>query len=222
MTSAIMRTTSSADLILIRHAEAFKNLARVHGGGDQRLTPSGENQAKRLGQYILSINEQGADLNIIHQPEGRCKSTAEIIGHVASCTLVEALSLRGVGLGATEGLSEVQLEKQYPDVATALTKWRQNKGGLGMRPKVPGSERMEDFAVRIMNGLTDLFNTSEEGKSLAIVGTTSTLNMVNHLLINDGNFSRSNYDFIEFPLGSFTKWQTSVAVPKNTIPITVP
>ena len=51
----MIRKPNPLDVYLLRHAEAYKNLAKVHGGGDQRLTPTGERQAQTLGGYLLRL-----------------------------------------------------------------------------------------------------------------------------------------------------------------------
>jgi len=215
----MLRRTPELDLYLVRHAEAYKNLLGVHGGGDQRLTPRGEVQAQMLGEYFLSHTLSNPNsLQIVHQPEGRSKATAQHIGRAASKATVECSELNGVGLGLAGGLSKEELARQYPEVAQALAAWRNNTGSLHSRPKVPGSEPMDQFAERIHQGLLSSIDSAAD--SLAIIGTTSTLNMINHLLTNDGSFCRSRYNFIHFPLGGITTWQISSEAPIQTTPIT--
>jgi broad specificity phosphatase PhoE len=218
----MIRKANPLDVYLLRHAEAYKNLDKVHGGGDQRLTPTGEQQARTLGSYLLRLCGSAEGLQIVHQPELRSEATARHVGVVATRTTVEVPDLVGVRLGVAGGLSEKELAERYPEVAAALINWRTNKGDLGSRPRVPGSEPMEEFAERIRRGLLSSIEACEPGSSLAVVGTTSTLNMMNHLLVNDGEFVRPSYDFIEFPLGSLAAWQISSEAPVQTMPITIP
>ncbi len=218
----MIRKTPPLDVHLLRHAEAYKNLAKVHGGGDQRLTPTGERQAQTLGGFILRIHAGAKDLRIVHQPEGRSEATARYIGGIAASPLVEMPDLVGVRLGVAGGLSEKELTERYPEVAAALIAWRTNKGDLGSRPRVPGSEPMEEFAERIRRGVVSSIEVCEPDSTLVVVGTTSTLNMMNHLLVNDGEFDRARYDFIEFPLGSLATWHISDEPPVQTMPITTP
>jgi len=197
-------------------------LAKVHGGGDQRLTPNGEQQARSVGSCLLRMRGGAEGLRIVHQPEGRSEATARHVGIVAARAILEVSDLVGVRLGVAGGLSEEELAARYPEVAASLIAWRTNKGDLGSRPRVPGSEPMEEFAERIHRGLVSSIEACGPDSSLAVVGTTSTLNMMNHLLINDGGFDRSSYDFIEFPLGSLAAWRISEGKPVQTMPITIP
>lgn len=218
----MIRKVPPLDVHLLRHAEAYKNLAKVHGGGDQRLTPTGEVQARTLGNFLLRMRGGAERLRIVHQPEGRSEATAKHVGDVATRAIVEVQDLVGVRLGVAGGLSEKELAERYPEVAAALIAWRANKGDLGSRPRVPGSEPMEEFADRIRRGLVSNIEACEPNGALAIVGTTSTLNMMNHLLVNDGEFDRASYDFIEFSLGSLATWRISDESPQQIMPITIP
>jgi broad specificity phosphatase PhoE len=218
----MIRRADNLDVYLLRHAEAYKNLAKVHGGGDQRLTPTGEQQARTAGGYLLRMRGSAEGLQIVHQPEGRSEATARHVGMVAARAIVEVPDLVGVRLGVAGGLSEEELAIRYPEVAASLIAWRTNKGDLGSRPRVPGSEPMEEFADRIRRGLVSSIEACEPDNSLAVVGTTSTLNMMNHLLVNDGEFDRPNYDFIEFPLGSLAAWRISDETPVQIMPIITP
>ena len=61
----MIRKAEPLNIHLLRHAEAYKNLAKVHGGGDQRLTPTGESQARALGGHLLRMG--GVErLQIVH------------------------------------------------------------------------------------------------------------------------------------------------------------
>lgn len=218
----MLRSSNPLELYLLRHAEAYKNLDKVHGGGNQRLTPRGETQAQTLGNYLLRLYSKKRNLLIVHQPEGRSEATARHIGEVLTQQIVEAPDLTGVRLGVAGGLSEKELAVRYPEVATALTAWRLRRGDLSARPRVPGSEPMEEFAERIHRGLVASIEACGNDQSLAIVGTTSTLNMMNHLLLHDGEFNRPSYDFIEFPLGALAAWRISNEPPAQTVSITTP
>lgn len=217
----MIRRSDIVGVGLLRHAEAYKNLAGVSGGGDQRLTPAGERQAQALGGYLLRLHGSSEGLYIVHQPEERSEQTARHIGAISVRPLVECPDLLGVGLGVAAGLTEKELFERFPDFAAAMAAWRA-KGGLSGRPKVLGSEPMEEFAERIRRGLVSSIEACEPGGLLAIVGTTSTLNMMNHLLAHDGQFERGSYEFVSFPLGSLSVWRISGEAPKLELPITIP
>jgi len=203
----------------MRHVEAYKNLAKVSGGGDQRLTPRGEMQASTLGAFLLQATGGFEGLRIVHQPEGRSEETAKRIGAITLSAVYVDPRLKGVGMGEVAGLSQQELENLYPDVAKGMAAWRASGGKL-RRPKVPGSEPMVDFANRVYAGLLE--NVELANSSLAVVGTTSTLVMLRHLLQRDGEFSRPDYEFFEMPLGSAAVWHVSDDKPIEALPTTIP
>ena len=215
----MIRKPSNLDIYVMRHGEAYKNLAKVSGGGDQRLTPRGEMQASVLGAFLLQASGGSEYLRIVHQPEGRSEETAKRIGAITLATVYVDPRLKGVGMGDVAGLSQQELEEQYPGVAKGMAAWRASGGKL-QRPKVPGSEPMTDFANRVHRGLLENVEFAKNG--LAIVGTTSTLVMLRHLLQRDGEFSRPDYEFFEMPLGSIAIWHLSVDRPVEVLPTTVP
>lgn len=217
----MIRTKQHFILHLVRHAEAYKNLAKRHGGGDQRLTPKGEQQAKRLGRYLLdAARVQIGRCNIIYQPEGRSEATAKHIGQVVTGHAELYEELIGIDLGERAGLSESQLAERYPEVSAALAEWRSNKGFRV--PDVPGGERLEAFAERINRGLVRSIERCGDGESLVIVGTTSSLVMVHHLLSRDGQLSAPDYEFIDAPLGSVSTWRISEEPPVQLTNLIVP
>jgi broad specificity phosphatase PhoE len=207
--------TSEKNLYLMRHAEAYKNLDKMHGGGNQELTELGREQARRRGAYLLWLtSESGSSLDIFHQAEGRSEKTASIVGEELGLVsrLVEKIS--GVGLGIIADLNEDQLAEQYPEVAAILDNWKTGGAKLQDYPDVPGREHMNDFAQRIGEGMQYAL---EGDNDVVIVGTTSTLNMMNHLLENDGAFDVDRYDFVTFPLAGMDGWILSKDFPPKRI-----
>ena len=207
----MIRTPRPMRLHVARHAEAIKNIEKRHGGGDQRLTPRGEGQARGIGHYLL--NTLGVELgsaNIVHQPEGRSATTAKHVGEIIASRRVEQSDdLVGINLGVRNGLSEAELAERFPDVSAALAEWRMNKGFRV--PDVPGGEHLEDFAARVGRGLSGSIEGAEQSDDLVMVATTSSLVMVHHLLSRDGALSPPDYEFVDMPLASVSTWQLSDA-----------
>lgn len=205
----MIRGNSEIDLHVVRHAEAYKNLEKRHGGGDQRLTPEGERQARRAGRHLLNV--EGVRLGegfVTHQPEGRSEETARRIADVTLRRLRMSPNLKGIDLGSRAGLSEEELAEQYPDVSEAIEAWRTTRVGFEV-PEVPGAEPVQEFADRVREGIEEEIELADDGESAVLVGTTSTLIMVNHLLAHDGEYSGPRYEFVEAPLGSVSSWKIS-------------
>jgi len=208
----MIRSTKTTEMFLIRHAEAQKNIEKRHGGGNQNLTETGVLQAKTIGQFLLNkyINDS-VELHIVHQPEERCKNTAYIIGSIVKSKLIEEPDFRGIGLGKRAGLSEQELNEVNPELSKALEKWA--AGGPFDIPSSKGGEPMEDFAERIYRGICNQINRLEPSDPIALIGTTSSLTMINHLLETDGEFNRNNYQLYKSQPGSVACWKLSSGMP---------
>jgi broad specificity phosphatase PhoE len=205
----MIRSEHLIDFHLVRHTEAVKNIERRHGGGDQTLTPRGIKQAHNIGHYLVSVLGMEAGYCVVaYQPEVRSELTAQYANSIVKGKMRLVKTLSGIGLGVREGLSEDELEQQYPDVSRALVDWRTGVTSLQI-PELPGSEAMTSFMERINSGIEIGINECCEQNSLMLVGTTSTLVMVNHLLVNDGNYTQSEYKYFDAPLGSVSSWKIS-------------
>jgi broad specificity phosphatase PhoE len=125
-------------------------------------------------------------------------------------------------MGIIAGLPEKEMERLYPDIAAGIRAWRANPGKMA-HPVVPGSESNTSFADRIRAGLErSIMRAQKRRQSIAIVATTSTLTMLNHLLVNDGKLQERTYAFTNPPLGSVAAWCVSVDAPVQTMPTTIP
>lgn len=216
----MIRAETSLELCLVRHAEAQKNLANIHGGGNQQLTPRGVEQAIRIGNFLGHHGNVLAHAGVVvHQPEGRSAETAKIIGRVTAAKVRLEPELRGVNMGIIAGLPEDELERLYPEVAAGIRAWRAS-GGTSSHPKVPGSEPMIDFAGRVQSGLERTITDAAGHHLVAVVATTSTLTMLNHLVVNDGVLREEAYAFTNPPLGSVATWLVSDETPVQLMPAT--
>ncbi len=205
----MIRAPQTMRLHVARRAEAIKNIEKRHGGGDQRLTPRGERQARGIGHYLLeNLGVELGEVSVIHQPEGRSELTAKHVGEiVAARRITRCDDLVGINLGVRNGLSEAELAERFPEVTAGLANWMANKGFNV--PDVPGGEPMDDFAVRIRRGMIENIPSAAPNGDLVMVATTSSLVMVHHLLDQDGTLSTNDYDFVSMPLGSVSTWQLS-------------
>lgn len=190
---------------IIRHAEALKNLEKMHGGGTQDLTPNGIkdliNSVQILKEYIDANNTI-----IYYQREGCSEKTANIMVEELKVDAKKVDGIYGVGLGIIATLNEDELHKQYPEVAKILENWKNNGANLDDYPDIPGREHMNDFAARILKGMSSILRPSS---NIIVVGTTSTINMMSHLLVNDGAFVRDRYIFVSFPFAGINGWVLS-------------
>lgn len=205
----MIRSKQPLNLHIIRHAEAYKNLEKKHGGGNQKLTQKGIQQCKYLGEYLLKIlNSNTSQSCIVYQPEDRSKETAIEINKILSCNLRINNNFSGIGLGERAGLSEDELKCRFPEIAKAIDDWKKDKSNFNI-PSAPGSESMDDFANRILKCIQNEIELCFDCSSILIICTTSTIVMINHLLSNDGYFNSEKYEFIDVPLSSISSWKIS-------------
>lgn len=208
----MIRSDRTMNLFLARHAEAQKNVEKRHGGGDQTLTDVGIKQAQGIGYSLLSSGlVVVGNVRVVHQPEERSKHTATLMSQIVDGKLTEEPNFQGIGLGKRVGLSEDELVKTYPDLSRALDDWVAGKGFN--IPSAEGGEPMESFAERIARGIDTQVASTESGEALAIVGTTSSLTMINHMLAEDGEFCQDKYLYYGPPLGSVAYWEISQGRP---------
>lgn len=190
-------------LFIVRHAEAIKNLERVHGGGTQDLTELGVIQAKNAAMALSSVI-QNNNIKIYHQVEQRTTLTANIISNILGPIPEIAPNISGINLGIISELTESELKIKCPEAFTALQEWRSGASGLKKYPNIPGREHTKDFAKRISSGMLDILSCNN---STILVCTTSTINMINHLLLNNWNYDRSSYTFVNFPFAGINGWE---------------
>ena len=195
------------ELTVMRHAEARKNLDDVHGGGDQNLTEAGRSQAAAAASAWLPRLSNLAEGVLLHQPEGRCEQTAQIISAVTSLVAVEVPEFVGVRLGVTAGLSDDEVERRFPVVAKQLSDWI--SGRRVVPPVVPGSEGLTPFASRITDGLNRILK-ADGHRHVLLVCTTSTANMIGHLVSNGGALKSDEYRLSPLGLGKSQTWSLEV------------
>ena len=190
---------------VVRHAEAQKNLDKMHGGGAQDLTIGGLIELKRSAMALLNTT---IDKNriVVYQREGRSKETARFLAEELIAPSLECKNIYGIGLGVIATLNEDELSICYPEVSKVLYDWKHGNAKLDNYPDIPGREHMSDFAIRIKNGLSEILKPNCD---VVFVGTTSTINMINHLLVNNGCFERDSYDFVTFPFSGVNGWNLS-------------
>lgn len=204
----MIRSEHVVNLFVARHAEAQKNIEKRHGGGDQTLTALGIQQARNIGYQLLSSGLViVGNVRVVHQPEERSYNTADVVNQIVEGELTEEPDFQGIGLGTRVGMSEDELAAAHPNLSKALDEW---VAGRGFNiPSAEGSEPMEEFAERVTRGLHFQVASTDPGETLAIVGTTSSMTMINHILTEDGEFCHDRYLYYGAPLGSTASWVIS-------------
>jgi len=137
-------------IYLVRHGETDWNLARrIQGSTDIPLNNTGRLQAERTGRLLARRSWDG----MASSPLSRAFETGRIIADAVGIDpsrihLLDSLAERRYG--AAEGLDDRELLRLFPgDTA------------------VPGRERREDVAARVIPALVELAQRHEQGRDAA-------------------------------------------------------
>lgn len=206
-----IRTAGSLTVHLVRHGEARKNLAHVHGAGDQTLTPRGVEQLAVVAARLAAHRDGPSYPLVLHQPEERAALSASLVAADLGLETEVVEGLSGVRMGVTYGLSDEEVRVHYPGIARAQEAWR--AGESKELPVIPGAEGLDAFATRIRSALDLITQHHVSRRHAILVCTTSTLNMLSHLLQNDGVLRRGAYSFAAFDLGSLESWRLNRTPP---------
>jgi len=100
-------------LILVRHGETLHNVAGIaQGWNDSELSDRGRRQAGALAERLKTY----APTAIYSSPLGRALSTAALIGEATGLEVHTIDDLREMNYGAWEGLSFLDVRRDYVDV----------------------------------------------------------------------------------------------------------
>ncbi len=137
-------------IYLVRHGETVWNAAgRFQGARDSALTARGREQAAAVGRVLAATLGKGAPLVAHVSPRGRTRETATILGqHVALDVRVEP-RLAEVSLGCWEGLTEYEIEAEYPGARAGTT-------AFDWYFRSPDGERLEAARERVAAWLAEV------------------------------------------------------------------
>lgn len=123
--------------MLLRHAEAHKNVLNQHGGSGSALSSKGVREAHGVGQFLRSQDLDVPTVMAIDKPQ--CYETAKIIGQEIGCAQVEVARLSTFSLGVLDGLSEKDVRQRYEVLATLLDRWRSGRAEAHELRAIPGA-----------------------------------------------------------------------------------
>jgi len=184
-------------LILIRHAECYKNVRDEHGGKGDTLTSRGRRQLfsleKSLESVICQLKTPIKKLwcsDIVQVTE-----TAEQLLKRLKIPAEKDKRIYPLDLGCVAGLSRKEAQNKFPEAATRLELWRAGK--LEIRNlNLPHAESFESFWNR---GNSFIENRTKESVSSIVVGSRSILILLMNILLDrDPNIEGQYYpwDFL--------------------------
>jgi alpha-ribazole phosphatase len=125
-------------LILVRHGATANNAeGRFTGHTDVSLSALGLRQAEAVASALATV-----PLSLIVSSDlARARQTAELIASRTGATLELDANLREIGMGAWEGLTYADIQREYPD---AWAKWQEESAVLAP----PGGETLHAMLAR--------------------------------------------------------------------------
>ena len=132
-----------ARLLLVRHGETVRNADNVYRGrSDVPLSPNGLMQAQSLGRRLSS---EGITA-IYSSPLVRASETAAAIGRMTGVEPVPDEDLTDLDCGEWEGLSDVEVRAQYPEIRAV---WLASPHLV----RLPEGESLDDVRARVQRVL---------------------------------------------------------------------
>jgi len=147
-----MKTT----LTLVRHGETDKNVGnKLHKAGDtEKLNEKGVEQVTKTAEIL---NQKGVDV-VYCSKEARSVQSADIIGDVCSCKVIELEDLNGRNFG-------IYANKPWSEVSKVLE-------GLSLEERytyvLENGESWKEFEKRLIKVIQDVLQKNE-GKRVVIV-----------------------------------------------------
>jgi alpha-ribazole phosphatase len=182
-------------LLLVRHGATFNNIeARYTGQSDVELSPSGEHQARLLGERLA-----GEALDVIVTSDlRRTRATAQAIAQYHDLPVWEDSDLREFALGSWEELPYAEVKARD---AALLERWRSDPENNAP----PGGETGAQVRERLLRALERWQKTYPKGTVVWVTHGGAIGVLLCHLLGMDlsrrNQFHTSNASITELRLG---------------------
>lgn len=193
-------------VVLIRHAEACKNVEDRHGGPGTALTKAGRAQCHAVASDLKRAGLPDHAPLICPATE-HVAQTAELLHDAGGWPVRHDRRLGGLHLGVLAGLSRAAAASRHPQAAARLDAWRQGRAGVD-EVAIPEAETLPRFEQRIRAALADALAGAEVS---AVVATRSVVTMSTHLLRLGTSFSYSEYSALSIANGSISIWRGPAA-----------
>jgi len=145
-------------LYLVRHGKTLSNTGKIYAGrSPEPLTPDAAGEAEELGRKLRHL-PVGA---VYASPVRRALQTAEIIATPQSLPVTIEPGLTEILMGPWKGLSEDQVEKEFPK---EYAMWQTQPS----RVKIAGRETLKDVQTRAIEGIRRILAGGEKRKILAV------------------------------------------------------
>ena len=160
-------------ILFVRHGESVDDIQDRYGGSaDFDLTEKGKEQVSQCAKKISFLDEKFEI--VLSSPLKRALQSAEIISSElgVEMDIFEYLKERNLN-GVLTGLVTSEAMKKYPEVVETHNRWEY----------VDGSERTEDFDIRVKNAIRYLLKKEHN----SLVSVTHGLFLKTFFKKNDGH-----------------------------------
>lgn len=156
-------------IILVRHGRTI--LTESHrisgrGGEDPQLSEAGIQDAQAVADELSKVGHSGAYAKVlkptvvVSSPIARTRETAAIIAAKLGIKVEINDDIAEIAFGDWDGHTNQEVAENWPD------QYEQWRGDVKIAP--PGGESLEEFDVRVQNGLADILE-KYEGQTVVVV-----------------------------------------------------
>jgi phosphoserine phosphatase len=165
-------------IYIVRHGESTWNIQlRVQGNKNPGLSAKGLKQARLTAKCF----NRAKIVRIFSSPLKRAYQTARCIAETTGVPLERADGLREIMLGAIEGLTTKEVEKQYPGF---WDRWADRPASV----RIPGAETFHAFRKRVGKAFLSIVRKCGEDESIVIVAHGGAIGaLLSYLLDFDVN-----------------------------------
>jgi len=144
----------------VRHGQTLWNgQNRLQGHTDQPLSPLGQQQALRLGEFFASTHVQGIYTSGLQRSLQTAHAIASGNGHGVSPQVEHDLA--EMHLGAWEGLTPEEIDARFEG---AYQQWRTRPSSV----VIPQAEQVSVFRGRVRNAVERIASTIGEGEHVVV------------------------------------------------------
>ena len=156
-------------IILVRHGRTI--LTESHrisgrGGEDPQLSEAGIQDAQAVAEELTKVSHSGPYARVVKpavvvsSPIARTRETASIVATRLGIPVEINEDIAEISFGEWDGHTNQEVAENWPD------QYEQWRGDVKISP--PGGESLEEFDVRVQNGLADILE-KYEGQTVVVV-----------------------------------------------------
>ena len=156
-------------IILVRHGRTL--LTESHrisgrGGEDPQLSEAGIQDAQAVAEELTKVSHSGPYAKVlkpsvvVSSPIARTRETASIVATRLGIPVEINEDIAEISFGEWDGHTNQEVAENWPD------QYEQWRGDVKISP--PGGESLEEFDVRVQNGLADILE-KYEGQTVVVV-----------------------------------------------------